>query len=120
MTLTLFQFAGTVAVAEEDSKTTISISLTRKDVGKATVGGFLFVLVLLIGVNLLSMGIMHRAKLAGLPDASMGDVLSSVVGPWGSVLVSAGVIISLLGALLAWILLCGETMQVADTFQFGR
>ncbi|MCA3771250.1 basic amino acid/polyamine antiporter [Cutibacterium sp.] len=84
----------------------------RSDVGKATVGGFLFVLVLLIGVNLLSMGIMHRAKLAGLPDASMGDVLSSVVGPWGSVLVSAGVIISLLGALLAWILLCGETMQV--------
>ncbi|MCQ8210383.1 amino acid permease, partial [Cutibacterium acnes subsp. acnes] len=66
----------------------------------------------LIGVNLLSMGIMRRAKLAGLPDASMGDVLSSVVGPWGSVLVSAGVIISLLGALLAWILLCGETMQV--------
>ena len=84
----------------------------RSDVGKATVGGFLFVLVLLIGVNLLSMGIMRRAKLAGLPDASMGDVLSSVVGPWGSVLVSAGVIISLLGALLAWILLCGETMQV--------
>ena len=84
----------------------------RSDVGKATITGFLTVLVLLIGVNLLSMGIMRRAKLAGLPDASMGDVLSSVVGPWGSVFVSAGVIISLLGALLAWILLCGETMQV--------
>ncbi|MSS46710.1 amino acid permease [Cutibacterium sp. WCA-380-WT-3A] len=84
----------------------------RSDVGKATIAGFLTVLVLLIGVNLLSMGIMRRAELAGLPDASMGDVLSAVVGPWGSIFVSVGVIISLLGALLAWILLCGETMQV--------
>ena len=55
---------------------------------------------------------MRRATLAGLPDTSMADVLSSVVGPWGSIFVSVGVIISLLGALLAWILLCGETMQV--------
>lgn len=84
----------------------------RSDVGKATIVGFLTVLLLLIGVNLLSMGIMRRATLAGLPDTSMADVLSSVVGPWGSIFVSVGVIISLLGALLAWILLCGETMQV--------
>ena len=84
----------------------------RSDVGKATIVGFLTVLLLLIGVNLLSMGIMRRATLAGLPDTSMADVLSSVVGPWGSIFVSVGVIISLLGALLAWILLCGEIMQV--------
>ena len=31
----------------------------RSDVGKATVGGFLFVLVLLIGVNLLSLSLIH-------------------------------------------------------------
>lgn len=83
----------------------------RSDVGKATVTGFLFVLATLILVNLLSMGIMQRAELAGLGDASMGDVLQAVVGPWGSWFISIGVIISLLGALLAWILLCGETMQ---------
>lgn len=83
----------------------------RSDVGRATVIGFLFVLATLILVNLLSMGIMQRAELAGLGDASMGDVLAAVVGPWGSWFISIGVIISLLGALLAWILLCGETMQ---------
>lgn len=84
----------------------------RSDVGKATIIGFLAVLAMLVAVNLLSMGIMQRAELAGLGDASMGDVLAAVVGPWGSVFISVGVIVSLLGALLAWILLCGETMQV--------
>ncbi|WPF66859.1 MULTISPECIES: arginine-ornithine antiporter [unclassified Corynebacterium] len=84
----------------------------RSDVGKATVVGFVFMLAVLIAVNLLSLGIMERAELAQLPDASMGDVLAEVVGPWGSWFISAAVVISLMGAVLAWILLCGETMQV--------
>ncbi|MCZ9309775.1 arginine-ornithine antiporter [Corynebacterium uberis] len=84
----------------------------RSDVGKATVLGFVFMLALLVAVNLLSLGVMKRAEVAGLPDISMGDVLAEVVGPWGSWLISIGVLISLIGALLAWILLCGETMQV--------
>lgn len=84
----------------------------RSDVGKATILGFVFVLAVLIAVNMLSLGIMERADVANLPDTSTGDVLSAVVGPWGSVFISVGVIVSLLGALLAWILLCGETMQV--------
>lgn len=84
----------------------------RSDVGKATVLGFVFMLALLVAVNLLSLGVMRRADVAELPDISMGDVLAHVVGPWGSWFISVGVIISLIGALLAWILLCGETMQV--------
>ncbi|TNL99877.1 amino acid permease [Corynebacterium tapiri] len=85
----------------------------RSDVGKATVLGFLFVLALLVAVNLLSLGIMQRAEVAGLPDASMADILAEAVGSqWGAWLISAGVIISLLGALLAWILLSGETLMV--------
>lgn len=84
----------------------------RSDVGKATIIGFAFMLAILIAVNLLSLGIMERAEIAQLPDASMGDVLSEVVGPWGSWFISAAVVISLMGAVLAWILLCGETMQV--------
>lgn len=87
----------------------------RSDVGKATVLGFLFMLALLVAVNLLSLGVMQRAEVAGLPDISMGDVLAEVVGPWGSWLISGGVLISLMGAVLAWILLCGETLQAPGT-----
>ncbi|MDO4917406.1 MAG: arginine-ornithine antiporter [Rothia sp. (in: high G+C Gram-positive bacteria)] len=84
----------------------------RSDVGKATVLGFVFVLAILIAVNLLSLGVMKRAEIAGLNDVSTADILAKVVGPWGAWFISIGVILSLLGALLAWILLCGETMQI--------
>ncbi|WCZ33214.1 arginine-ornithine antiporter [Corynebacterium massiliense] len=84
----------------------------RSDVGKATVTGFLFMLALLVAVNLLSLGVMQRSDIANLPDVSMADVLAEVVGPWGAWLISIGVLISLIGALLSWILLCGETMQI--------
>ena len=40
----------------------------RKDVGRATVLGFLAVLALLLAVNFLSHGLMEQAKLAGLAD----------------------------------------------------
>jgi hypothetical protein len=36
-----------------------------------------------------------------------------VVGHWGAVLISVGLIISLLGALLSWVLLCAEIMFAA-------
>jgi len=38
----------------------------------------------------------------------MAGVLEAVVGPWGAVFVSAGLIISVLGAFLAWSLLAAE------------
>lgn len=86
----------------------------RSDVGNATVMGFLAVLALLVSVNILSMGILSRAELAGLKDPSMAYVLESIVGPWGAVLVSAGLIVSLLGGLLAWMLLCTEILFSAS------
>ena len=80
----------------------------RSDVGKATVIGFIGVLLLLVLVNLLSQGIMTQAALAGLKNPSMAAVLEQVVGPWGAMLISIGLIVSLAGALLSWTLLCAE------------
>ncbi|MDE1164805.1 MAG: arginine-ornithine antiporter [Pseudomonas sp.] len=85
----------------------------RSDVGKATVLGFLGVLLLLVMVNVLSMGIMRQAQLAGLPNPSMAYVLEEVVGHWGAVLIIAGLIVSLFGALLVWVLLSAEIMYAA-------
>lgn len=80
----------------------------RSDVGKATVIGFVGVLLLLVLVNVLSQGIMAQAALAGLKNPSMAAVLEQVVGPWGAQLISIGLLVSLAGALLSWTLLCAE------------
>ncbi|MWV16381.1 arginine-ornithine antiporter [Pseudomonas sp. L-22-4S-12] len=82
----------------------------RSDVGKATVIGFVGVLLLLVLVNLLSQGILAQAQLAGLKNPSMAAVLEHVVGPWGAMLISIGLIVSLAGALLSWTLLCAEIL----------
>ncbi|HRL93499.1 MAG TPA: arginine-ornithine antiporter [Pseudomonas sp.] len=82
----------------------------RSDVGKATVVGFIGVLLLLVLVNLLSQGILAQAQLAGLKNPSMAAVLEHVVGPWGAMLISIGLIVSLAGALLSWTLLCAEIL----------
>ncbi|EJM09562.1 arginine/ornithine antiporter [Pseudomonas sp. GM21] len=85
----------------------------RSDVGKATVIGFITVLLFLVLVNVLSLGIMTQPELAKLQNPSMAAVLKHVVGEWGAVLISVGLIISLLGALLSWVLLCAEIMFAA-------
>jgi arginine:ornithine antiporter/lysine permease len=85
----------------------------RADVGKATVIGFVTVLLFLVLVNVLSLGIMTQPELAKLQNPSMAAVLEHVVGHWGAVLISVGLIISLLGALLSWVLLCAEIMFAA-------
>ncbi|PIB45284.1 amino acid APC transporter [Pseudomonas sp. 2822-15] len=85
----------------------------RSDVGKATVIGFITVLLFLMLVNVLSLGIMTQPELAKLQNPSMAAVLEHVVGHWGAVLISVGLIVSLLGALLSWVLLCAEIMFAA-------
>ena len=85
----------------------------RSDVGKTTVIGFITVLLFLMLVNVLSLGIMTQPELAKLQNPSMAAVLEHVVGHWGAVLISVGLIISLLGALLSWVLLCAEIMFAA-------
>ncbi|MDS1272330.1 arginine-ornithine antiporter [Lipingzhangella sp. LS1_29] len=85
---------------------------TRRAVGAATVFGFVSVLVLLLLVSLLSYGLMAQAELAGVPDPSMAGVLQNEVGYWGAVFISLGLIVSLLGALLAWVLLSVEILRL--------
>jgi arginine:ornithine antiporter/lysine permease len=82
----------------------------RKDVGKATVIGFLICLALLMAVSLLSLGIFTQPELAGLKNPSMGSVLEKAVGTWGAVLIYTGLIVSVGGGFLAWTLLAAESL----------
>ena len=82
----------------------------REDVGRATVLGFLICLVLLMAVSLLSMGIYSQPALAGLKNPSMAAVLEKAVGTWGAVLIYLGLIVSVGGGFLAWMLLAAESL----------
>jgi arginine:ornithine antiporter/lysine permease len=82
----------------------------RADVGRATVIGFLICLLLLMSVSLLSLGIFNQPTLAGLKNPSMAAVLESAVGSWGAVLIYVGVMVSVGGGFLAWMLLAAESL----------
>lgn len=85
----------------------------RRDVGRATLLGFLSVFAIFASVTIVSYGILPADEIAVLRQPSMAGVLEHVVGSWGAVLVSAGLIVSVLGAYLAWTLMAAEVMFVA-------
>lgn len=84
----------------------------RSDIGRATIIGFVGVLALLLAVNLLSYGLMRQAEIAGLSDPSMAALLENQVGEWGAAFISVGLAVSLLGALISWVLLCVEILRL--------
>jgi arginine:ornithine antiporter / lysine permease len=83
---------------------------SRADVGRATLLGFVIVLVLLMGVSLLSLGILSQPDLAALKNPSMAGVLEKAAGPWGAGFITIAMLVSVGGALLAWTLLAAETL----------
>jgi len=105
MLVTVFVFIGIEGASVYSAK-----AHKRSDVGRATVIGFLGVLALLVLVNVLSLGIMTQPELAKLQNPSLAAVLEHIVGPWGALLISIGLAVSLLGALLSWALLCAEIL----------
>jgi arginine:ornithine antiporter/lysine permease len=107
MLVTVWVFIGIEGAAVYSKR-----AASRSDVGRATVLGFAGVLALLLLVNLLSYGLMAQAELAGVPDPSMAGVLESQVGSWGAAFISIGLVVSLLGALIAWVMLSVEILRL--------
>ncbi|WP_116948786.1 basic amino acid/polyamine antiporter [Jiangella endophytica] len=85
----------------------------REDIGRATLLGFAMVLSIFASVTIVSYGILPADELAELRQPSMAGVLEAAVGDWGEVFVSIGLIISVLGAYLAWTLMAAEVLFVA-------
>ena len=108
MLVTVFVFIGI-----EGASVYSRYAKERKDVGWATIVGFVGVTALMVLVTLLPYAVLQRAEIAGMRQPSMAGVLESVVGPWGSVFVSVGLLVSVLGAYLAWALICAEVMFAA-------
>jgi arginine:ornithine antiporter/lysine permease len=108
MMVTVFVFLGI-----EGASVYSRYAKERSDVGAATIMGFVMVTTLMVLVTLVPYGALERADIAGLGQPSMAGVLQSVVGPWGAVFISVGVLVSVLGAYLAWALICAEVMFAA-------
>ncbi|MFI5664058.1 basic amino acid/polyamine antiporter [Streptomyces sp. NPDC051684] len=85
----------------------------REDIGKATILGFLSVFAIFASVVIVSYGIMPMSEIAELRQPSMAGVLEDAVGTWGKVFISVGLIVSVLGAYLAWTLMAAEVLFVA-------
>lgn len=108
MLATVFVFLGV-----EGASVYSRYAQRREDVGRSTVLGFLTVLAIFASVTIVSYGILPRAEIAELRQPSMAGVMEEAVGGWGSVFISAGLIVSVLGAYLAWTLMAAEVLFVA-------
>ena len=85
----------------------------RKDVGLATLMGFFIVLFLFILVTLISYGVMERQSLAALRQPSLAGILEYLDRWRGGLFVRAGLVVTVLGAYLAWVLLAMEALYAA-------
>jgi len=108
MLVTVFVFVGI-----EGASVYSRYAKNRADVGIATVLGFLGVLALLVIVTMLCYGILLRPDLAVLQTPSLAGVMEALVGRWGTVFISVGLLISVLGNYLSWSLLAAEVMHSA-------
>jgi arginine:ornithine antiporter/lysine permease len=108
MLITVFVFLGV-----EGASVYSRYARKREDVGKATVLGFLSVISIFASVTIVSYGILPRAEIAKLRQPSMAGVMEAAVGGWGAVFIAIGLIISVLGAYLAWTLMSAEVLFMA-------
>ncbi|CAG9251078.1 basic amino acid/polyamine antiporter [Paraburkholderia unamae] len=105
MLVTVFVFLGI-----EGASVYSRYAKKRSDVGAATILGFAFVLLLLVLVTLLPYALLMRADIAAMRQPSMATVLGAAVGSTGTVFIGGALIVSVLGAYLAWSLICAEVL----------
>lgn len=108
MLITVFVFLGI-----EGASVYSRFARERSDVGRSTILGFLAVTGLMVAITLLPYAAMPQSTIAGLQQPSLAGTLAEIVGPWGAVFISIGVLVSVLGAYLAWSLICAEVLFAA-------
>lgn len=108
MLVTVFVFIGI-----EGASVYSRYAQKRSHVGVATIFGFIGVTSMMVLVTLLPYAVLQRPEIAGMRQPSMAGVLEAVVGHWGAVFISLGLLVSVLGAYLAWSLICAEVLYSA-------
>jgi arginine:ornithine antiporter/lysine permease len=85
----------------------------KKTVGRATIISFFVTLALYMFISIIAMGVIPAKELAGA-DTPLADVLSkTALGSAGVIIVKIGLLISVLGVFISWILLAAEIPYIA-------
>ncbi|MPQ44656.1 basic amino acid/polyamine antiporter [Clostridium tarantellae] len=92
-----------------------------RDVGIATIIGYVFVLICYVLIVELSYGSVPQENLMAFKDPSLAGVLKYTYGNWADILIDIGVIISVLGAWVSWTILTAEIpLAVAEDKMFPK
>ena len=109
MLVTLWAFIGIEGAVVVSGK-----ARSQRDVGKATVLGFLGCLIIYALLSILPFGYMHQAGLAKLANPSTAPLLQAAVhGAWGGDIMNIGVIIALLTSWLAFTIMISQIPYAA-------
>lgn len=103
MFVTLWVFIGIEGAVVISDK-----AKNQRDVGKATLLGFLTCLILYIIVSLLPMGRYTQSQLSVMSAPSSAEVLGGIIGKLGNTLMDIGVLVSVLTSFLIWTVMLSE------------
>ncbi|MGL5202936.1 MAG: basic amino acid/polyamine antiporter [Cetobacterium sp.] len=116
MLVTLWVFIGIEGAVVISSRAN-----SQKDVGKATVIGFLGCLIMYALLSLLPLGILSQGKISTMSPPSTGPILSTVIGNSGNWIMNLGVIIALLSSWLVWtVMLASLPFEAAKDGTFPK
>ncbi|MED8191191.1 amino acid permease, partial [Escherichia coli] len=62
----------------------------KRDVGKATLIGFVVSLIICLLVSILPFGVLTQHELSAIPTPSTAGILKIVVGEWGKIMIILG------------------------------
>lgn len=110
MLITLWVFIGVEGAVVVSAR-----ARNKRDVGKATLLAVLSALGVYLLVTLLSLGVVARPELAEIRNPSMAGLMVEMMGPWGEIIIAAGLIVSVCGAYLSWTIMAAEVPFLAAT-----
>ncbi|WP_213715826.1 amino acid permease [Cedecea lapagei] len=110
MLITLWVFIGVEGAVVVSAR-----ARNKKDVGRATLLAVIAALSVYLLVTLLSLGVVARPQLAAMRNPSMAGLMVEMMGPWGEVIIAAGLIVSVCGAYLSWTIMAAEVPLLAST-----
>lgn len=102
-------------VGIEGASVVSSRAARKTDVGKATLIGFICLMLIYVGASVLPYGYMSSTEVAALDYPALVYVFSSMASGWGGPFISIAIIISILGSWLSFTILPAETTsEMAD------
>ncbi|HKM97162.1 MAG TPA: amino acid permease [Buttiauxella sp.] len=110
MLITLWVFIGVEGAVVVSAR-----ARNKNDVGRATLLAVVAALGVYLLVTLLSLGVISRPELAGMRNPSMAGLMVEMMGPWGEIIIAAGLIVSVCGAYLSWTIMAAEVPFLAAT-----